>query len=195
MKPPLILLLLAALLPVALRAAPSPEEVANGHLIATKEANWAAYTASLHPEALKRFKAMMIPAAEAAQAAAKATDRPADQPAGKSILERVFDNADIAKLKAAAPAEFFQTFITNWSAKNRGFTQTMKSATIQMLGHVSEGDRQAHAIYRMTIPTGNARVTKVEVISLEKDGEVWKCQLSSELDNLAGSLMRQLKAK
>lgn len=183
----LVLLLLALLLPAALHAVPSPEEVANGHLIATKEADWAAYTASLHPEALKRFKAMMIPAAEAARAA--------NSPAGKSIIERVFDNADIGKLKAATPPEFFQTFITNWSAKNRGFTQTMKNATIQMLGHVSEGDKQAHAIYRMTIPTGSAKVTKVEVISLEKDGEVWKCQLTSELENLAGSLMRQLKAK
>jgi len=129
----------------------------------------------------------MIPTAEAARAA--------DSPTGKSILERIFDNADIANLKAASPAGFFQTFITSWSAKNRGFTQTMKNATIQMLGHVSEGDRQAHAIYRMTIPTGSAKVTKVEVISLEKDGEVWKCQLTGELENLAGSLMRQLKAK
>jgi hypothetical protein len=183
----LLLVLFALALPTALRASPSPEEVANGHLIATKEADWAAYTASLHPEALKRFKAMMIPAAEAAKAA--------NNPAGKNILERIFDNADIAKLKAAPPAEFFQIFITNWSAKNRGFTQTMKNATVQMLGHVSEGGRQAHAVYRMTIPTGSAKVTKVEVISLEKDGEVWKCQLTSELENLAGSLMRQLKAK
>ncbi len=183
----LLLVLLTLALPAAVRAAPSPEEAANGHLIAIKEANWAAYTASLHPEAVKRFKTMMIPAAEAARAA--------DSPAGKSILERVFDNADIGKLKNASPRGFFQIFITNWSARNRGFTQTMKSATVQMLGHVSEGDRQAHAVYRMTIPTGSAKVTRVEVISLEKDGEVWKCQLTSELENLAGSLMRQLKAK
>jgi hypothetical protein len=183
----LLLVLLALALPATLRAVPSPEEVANGHLIATKEADWAAYTASLHPEALKRFKDMMIPAAEAARAA--------NNPAGKNILERVFDNADIGKLKAASPPEFFQTFITNWSAKNRGFTQTMKNATIQMLGHVSEGGHHAHAVYRMTIPTGSAKVTKVEVISLEKDGDVWKCQLTSELENLAGSLMRQLKSK
>jgi hypothetical protein len=180
-------LLLALACAATLHAAPSPEEVANGHLIATKDADWAAYTASLHPEALKRFKAMMIPAAEAAQAA--------NNPAGKNILERVFDNADIGKLKAASPSEFFQIFITNWSAKNRGFTQTMKNATVQMLGHVSEGGHQAHAVYRMTIPAGSAKVTRVEVITLEKDGEVWKCQLTSELENLAGSLMRQLKAK
>lgn len=181
-----LLLLIALMCPALVLAAPSPEEVANGHLIAIKEANWAAYTASLHPEALKRFQTMMIPAAEAAMAA--------NSPAGKSILERVFDNADVAKLKAAPPPEFFKIFITNWAEKNRGFTQTMKNATIQMLGHVSEGDRTAHAIYRMTIPAGSAKVTKVEVISLEKDGEIWKCQLTSELENLAGSLMRQLKA-
>jgi hypothetical protein len=179
-------LLLALVCTATLHAAPSPEEVANGHLIAIKDADWAAYTASLHPEAVKRFKQMMIPAAEAAKAA--------DNPAGKNILERVFDNADLGKLKAASPSEFFQLFITNWSAKNRGFTQTMKNSTVQMLGHVSEGGRLAHAVYRMTIPAGNAKVTKVEVITLEKDGEVWKCQLTSELENLAGSLMRQLKS-
>lgn len=184
MKP--LCLLLACLCTAALRAAPSPEEVANGHLIATKDADWTAYTADLHPEALKRFKAMMIPAAEAARAA--------NNSAGKSILERVFANADIGKLKSATPAEFFQIFITNWSARNRGFTQTMKNATVQMLGHVTEGSNHAHAVYRITIPAGSAKVTRVEVISLQKDGDVWKCQLTGELDNLAGSLMRQLKS-
>lgn len=181
-----VLLFLAA--PLASFAGPTPEEVALRHLSATKEANWGDYTDSLHASAVKRFKAMMIPAAEAAVAAG-------ELPAAKTILERVFANADIATLKAAPPAEFFKTFITNWAAKNRGFSQTMKNADIQMLGHVNEGDKLAHAIYRMTIPAGTAKITKVEVISLEKDGDAWKCQLSSELENLAGSLLRQLKAK
>ena len=183
---PLFALVLA--LPLAALASPTPEEVALRHLSATKEANWGDYTDSLHPAALKRFKEMMIPAAEGALAAA-------ETPAGKRILEQVFANADLAKLKAAPPTEFFKTFITHWAAKNRGFSQAMKNATIQMLGHVKEGEKQAHAVYRMTIPAGNAKVTRVEVISLEKDGEAWKCQLSSELENLAGSLLRQLKAK
>jgi hypothetical protein len=174
-------------LSLAAVASPTPEEVALRHLSATKESNWGDYTDSLHPAALARFKEMMIPTAEAAQAA--------DSAAGKSIVERVFANADIAKLKAAPPADFFKTFITNWSAKNRGFTQAMKNASIQMLGHVNEGDKLAYAVYRITIPAGNTKVTKVEVISLEKDGDAWKCQLSSELENLSSSLMRQLKTK
>lgn len=186
--PLLLAILLSLAASLATFAGPSPEEVALRHLSATKEANWGDYTDSLHPSALKRFKEMMIPAAEAALAAG-------ELPAAKSILERVFANVEIVKLKAAPPADFFKTFITNWAAKNRGFSQTMKNANIQMLGHVNEGDKQAHAIYRMTIPAGAAKVTKVEVISLEKEGDAWKCQLSSELENLAGSLMRQLKAK
>ncbi len=186
MKIARILFVLAFFL-ATLRAAETPEDVAVKQIAATKAANWEDYTACMHPKALTHFKDSMVPVGDAAVAA--------DTPAAKRILDRVFANQDVGKLKSAPPAEYFKTFMQNWSAKNPGFVQTMKSAKIQMLGHANESDTQVHVVYRTVKEARGSKITNIDVVSLEKDGDKWKCMLSDELENLASNLLLQLRAK
>ena len=118
----------------------------------------------------------------------------AKTPAAKSILERVFANQDLEKLKALPPAEYFKTFMQNWAAKNPVFVRTMKNANVAMIGHVMEGGNRAHVVFRKAVEAGGQKIATVEVVSLEKDGNDWKCLLSDEMENLAASLLRQIKA-
>ena len=186
MKTTLLAAALILLSPLA-RAVPSQEEITLKQIYATKVANWDEFTACMHPKALARFKELMMPVAEQATAA--------NTPDAKKILERVFGNQDLAKLKAAPPPEFFSNFMANWAAKNPGFVEAMKGASVQVIGHLDEGEGQSHVVYRLKMEAGGAEIVKLEIASMEKDGNEWRSKLSGELENLAASLLRQLKPR
>lgn len=184
--PALLTAALILLSPLA-RAAQSQEEITLKQIYATKSANWDEFTACMHPKAMARFKDLMMPVAEQATAA--------NTPDAKKILERVFGNQDLAKLKAATPPEFFRAFMANWAAKNPGFVEAMKGASVQVIGHLDEGADQSHIVYRLKMEAGGSDIVKLEIASMQKDGEEWRSQLSGELENLAASLLRQLKPR
>ena len=150
MKIAALLAALAFLHAAAAHATEAPEDVAVKQIAATKAANWDDYTACMHPKALAHFKDSMVPVGDAAIGT--------DTPAAKKIVDRVFANQDLAKLKAAPPAEYFKTFMQSWAAKNPGFVQTMKSAKIQMLGHANESDTQVHVVYRTVKEAGGLKI-------------------------------------
>ena len=186
MKTALAAFLFALAWLAAVRATEPQEQAALRQIEATRAANWDDYTACMHPLALAKFKASMTPVGDAALAS--------KTPSAKNILERVFANQDLEKLKALPPAEFFKTFMQNWAAKNPVFVKTMKNSSVEMIGHVMEGGNRAHVVFRKGVEAGGQKITTVDVVSLEKDGNEWKCLLSDEMENLAASLMRQIKA-
>jgi hypothetical protein len=186
MKTRLAALFFTIAVPLLARGTEPQEQVALRQIEATRAAKWDDYTACMHPLALAKFKASMTPVADAAVASGTTP--------AKNILERVFANQDLEKLKGLPPAEFFKTFMQNWAARNPVFVKTMKNSSVEMIGHVMEGRNRAYVVFRKGVEAGGAKVTTIDVVSVEKDGNEWRCLLSDEMENLATSLLRQIKA-
>jgi hypothetical protein len=73
--------------------------------------------------------------------------------------------------------------------------QMLNDSAYDFIGHVDEGGNQTHVVYRATLTTGGAAVTKMEVLTLKRDGEEWKVMLTGDIESFVGGLTRQLQHK
>jgi hypothetical protein len=169
---PLLALILAlASLPAA---AETPEAFARKVADVTTAADWKGFAALFDPEALADLKRLLrgMLAEETTRPMGKAftglsTAEEADKLSGEQVFER---------------------FMANVSGNIPGFTEALKSADIQVIGHVDEKPDLAYVVTRNTVKVGESKITKMEVISLRKQGDSWRALLSGSLEGVIEQL-------
>ena len=67
----------------------------------------------------------------------------------------------------------------------------MAGAEARVLGHVPEGTDLAHVVYRMTITVDGLKVTKMEVLSLQRTDSGWAMLLRSDIETMAAALRQR----
>jgi hypothetical protein len=159
----------------------SPEAVVEKALKALKEDRLEDFAGAMHPEALKRLKALLTTVVEAA----------AKEGQSKQVL-RLFDGvASADALKKLDDVQFFVRFLRGVTRLKPELKQALGGAEARVLGHVMEGKDTAHVVYRMTVSVGGAKMTKMDVTSLRKSEVGWRMLLSTELEGIATILKQK----
>jgi hypothetical protein len=173
-----------SVLAIAGRAqAPGPEVVAKAQLDALIAADWAAFTAQMHPKALARFRELMLPVAEAVTAS--------NDPSAAPVWRSVFSTLPMEKLRATTAAEFFEMFMRNLAKANPAFVENYKTMKVEFLGNVREGTA-VHLVSRTVRELAGVKITTMSAATFEPDeAGAWRAMLSGELEQTAAMLRKQ----
>jgi hypothetical protein len=175
--------LVSALLVLATAAqADTPEESARAYFNALKSTGLGAVADFTHPAELQRFKAMVLPIYQA------------EAQAGQGELRKLTFGAEatLAQVESAEPAAFMRGFM-NIIASRAGAVG-LQFESIEVLGSVAEGET-VHVLTRMRMAASPMTITKMEVVSLKKQGEDWKLMLSGQFEGMAQALAGRMKPK
>jgi hypothetical protein len=181
------LLLSLAFLSTALTtfAADTPEDVVKRQVDAMRAGDWDKFTASMHAPALKEFQTTIVNLLTAAP----------EGPMRTQMLQAFFSNKPLAEVSAATPEAFFGMFMNGLAQSNPAIKQGMASSEAQILGHVDEAPDKAHVVMRMTMSIADGKVTKMDVTSLQREGDTWKALLKGDMQQVVAGLQKMLQAK
>ena len=149
-------------------------DAATAYLTALKEKGFAAAPGFLHPDAMARFKALVVPGLKDDQARG-----------ARALLNATFGReANYVGAASTAPAEFFTRFARLIAAREPDAAPRFSGLT--PLGVVREGE-QLHVLVRLSQVggAGSGAVERVEVVSLLPQGAEWKVLLDGRLQDLA----------
>jgi hypothetical protein len=172
----------------AVAAAPSPPqvvtptdakaaaEVAAAYLNALKGQGFVAAPTYLHPDAMARFKTLVMPGLKDEQVRGN-----------RNLLNATFGrDASFATAAAADPADFLSRFARLIAAREPDAAPRFGSLT--PIGVVREGE-QLHVLVRLSQSgSGPEAVERIEVVSLLPQGKDWKVALDSRLQDLGRKL-------
>jgi hypothetical protein len=175
---------------LAARAAAPPEEIARGYMDSVKAGDMERVGTYMHPAALEKFKGILVQLAAVIGNVDAETD-----PKKNTAIKILFGEEKPAGIKDALPKNLFVHFLANLSQAMPMLRQMLNDSTYEFIGHVDEGGNQTHVVYRATLTTGGTAVTKMEVITLKRDGEEWKVMLTGDIESFVGGLTRQLQRK
>lgn len=153
-------------------AATSPESIGRRYSTAPQAGDWDAAARLMHPEATRKFRAMIEPAAKA-------------DTSGKMALMfmGVESTSAVATLSDAA---FYARVLRNLTSRP-GMKEVLAGSQVTIIGHVKEGTDLAHVVYRTRMSVQFINVEKVETMSLRRMGNTWGMLLSGGIEGLAAA--------
>ncbi len=164
--------------PVDAALAAAATAAATGYLTALRNQGFSGAAAHLHPDALTRFKALVLPRLKEESVHGSRT-----------LLNATFGRtADYAAAAAAAPADFLARFGRVISVREPDAAPRFSSLT--PVGVLREGER-LHVLVRLNPPpaaAGTAPAERLEVVTLLAQGNEWKVDLDGRLQSVAANL-------
>ncbi|HEX6534176.1 MAG TPA: hypothetical protein VF041_06240 [Gemmatimonadaceae bacterium] len=174
---------LAALAPAlvsqdARRAAPSaadtPEAFARRYIVTLTAGDYAANAKLMHPSALASIRRFVTVLGE-------------KDPSG-ATLKQLLDVPDTAAVRALTDEQVYERFLRRTMGAQAGLAEAMRSAKVDVLGHVDEGADVTHVLYRLRLTVEGVEMRKVDVLTLRRAGAEWRAMLSADIDNLVARL-------
>jgi hypothetical protein len=155
----------------------TPEAVTRQYAAAMRANDWLGTANLMHPEALGRFRRMLLPILAADSSG--------------QLCRRLFDASSSAELTALPDdelfARFFRTLVNDAPELHAMFT----GVDLVPVGHVLEGSDVAHVVFRMRVAADGVTLTKVQAVSLRRAGRTWRVLLSGDIEGLAAALARR----
>lgn len=176
-RPVLALVLLCGALPLSaaeLTPDMTPQQVAAESFTRMRAGDWPGAAATFDPAALRQFRGML-----------GATDSSGKLAPMLQMLLGVDDAAALARLDDAA---FFAGFLKTMMGRAQGMVSLGDQ---QILGAVPEGDRQVHLVTRNTAEAMGIKMTRMEVVSLNRTPQGWRLALSGQMEGMA-EVMRKM---
>lgn len=158
-----------------------PEEVAHTYIRGMADLSLNVVADSMHSSALENFQQILNKVADAL------TTAPADRKPSQRVIDALFGDEGPDAMKTRIPRDNFVRFMSNLTTFVPQIREMTAGSEYQVLGHVDEGDL-AHVVFRATLRRGERTLTKMEVLTLKRDGERWKVLLTDDLINLVGGL-------
>lgn len=152
----------------------------------TPEAFAKAYTQRFHAGDLDGAAAMMHPDALATMRrflnAMVALD------SSEASLSQVLGVRTAAEARGLSDAQSFARFMTFYLQQQPGLAEAMRTATVESIGSVPEGDRDRHVIYRLGVTSEGITISKLYVISLRRLGDGWGAMLSGDMEGMIAAM-------
>ena len=166
----------------------TPEEVAHTYIRALADSRLNLVADEMHPAALERFKAVLSGIAQAI------TSAPAERKPSPKLVSALFGDGGVESVKETPPREAFVRFMSNLTTFLPQIREMSAGTEHEIIGHVDEGGNITHVVFRATLKRGNTELTKMDVLSLKRDGEDWKVLLTDDMEGLILNLGQQLTA-
>jgi hypothetical protein len=154
-------------------ASQTPEQVTQAFLQATRDTNWARMAALLHPTALAQFHSFFAPVLQC------------QTPEANEIRRQIFGITSAVETARTPDSVLVAALFRTMAKQDRGFADVLRTAQLQMLGHVTEGPDTVHVVSRLTIVLDSMTLGQMEVVSLARDGPTWRVLLKSDFSALA----------
>jgi hypothetical protein len=144
---------------------------------AMKAQQWDSMAYLMHPYALHQMHELLGPLFEA-----PSMDGPRQELLGVRTL---------AEARALSDTAVFVALISRVMTSQAQVMEFLRDATVQVIGHVEEGRDTVHVVYRMHYEKGEAAISKMDVVSMQRMGNTWRALLSADLRMLGAMLRRQ----
>ncbi len=165
------LVVLAAATSRAQAAPPeTPETVATHFLETLTAGDYAANAAMMHPSALATIRRFVV--------ALSARD-----PSG-AALQQMVGVSSSAALDSLSDAQVYARFLHAMLGTKPDLDSMMRASTFTVIGHVNEGATLTHVVYRLTMQAEGIAIRKVDVLTLQRDGDAWRPTLTTDIENL-----------
>jgi len=165
--------------------AQTPEQVVQAYYTAMRAGNWTQWATLFHPQAAQRFQSMTLPVIQQMAAQAEQAGQSAEFLAPFGVKTR----EELAKV---SPQAFLAGFMSSLSAANPMMKQSLATQTAKVIGVVDEGPMK-HVVVRASMTGGGTSISKMSVVSLERDGKEWRMQLSGDIEGLAQAFRARAK--
>lgn len=133
----------------------------------------------MHPEALAKLRAMLLPLAKHEN--------------GAELRQKLLGANSVAEVEALDDAALFERFLRSMMGLSPEIQSIMGTAETGMVGHVMEGPDIAHVVYRLRLRVEGMTFTKLEVMSLQRAGSEWKVLLKGDVEGMVEAIRRQIE--
>lgn len=174
------LILITALI-VSTIQAETPEDVIRSYVDKIKSDGLGGVAGLMHPDELTKFQNMMSPVIEEAL----------NDSEGRMMFGRFTRSFDEGTLGQLTAEEFMATFLQSLEAIQPQLSEILKSASVEVIGHVNEGD-VSHVVARFRTQMGGMEIEKMTVMSTKDYQGSAKMMLSGEIKQMA-EVLRSLR--
>jgi len=158
----------------------TPEATASAYMQAVRAGNWAGMAKLMHPEALNQLRTLMQPLFAS------------NAPEADDFRQRFLGVRTAREAAALSDTTVFANFVRSLNEQNPTAAQALQAATIEEIGHVSEGPDVAHVVYRATLDVEGMTISNVNVLTVKRSGDDWRVLLTGDYSALATALRQAL---
>ena len=167
-------IILIATLACATLHAKTPEEAVRAYTEEVRVGGLSSIAGLMHPDELAKFRAMMSPV----------IDEALKDKEGRAVFGRFADAPDGTMQKQLNPEQFMATFLKCIEAMQPQLSQILKTSSVDVLGHVKEGD-VSHVVTRFRTKVQGMQIEKMSVMSTKDYQGTAKLMLSGEVQQMA----------
>ena len=155
------------------QTAETPEQVTERFVAAMRAADWNGMASLMHQNALKEMRQLLAGVFEA--------------PNAGQIRQQLLGVTTVQQAQALSDTAVFASLM-RMTTQDADVAELLRSAKVQVLGHVNEGADTVHVVYRMAMTINGIPITKMDVMSLARSPVGWRGLLKGDVTALAAGI-------
>ena len=166
--------------PATADAGQTPEAVGKRYIGAIRTGDWKQAAALMHPEALKKFRELMLPIVKADTSG--------------QVARSFFGVTSASQLATLPDAELYVRMMKFLMTSSPELARIMSGSESTVIGHVDEGADVTHVVFRMRATVNGLTVEKMDTMSMRRFGATWRLLLSGDLEGMAAAMRARFRA-
>lgn len=162
------------------QTAETPEQVTDRFISAMRAADWNGMAALMHQNALKELRQFLAALLEA--------------PDAGQMRQQLLGVTTVQQAQALSDTAVFAALM-RMTTQDADVAELLKSAKVQVLGHVNEGPDTVHVVYRMAMTINGIPITKMDVMSLARSPVGWRGLLKGDVSALAAGIRAAMQSQ
>ena len=159
--------------PAQAQTVETPEQVTERFVAAMRAADWNGMASLMHQNALKEMRQLLSGVFEA--------------PNGAQIRQQLLGVTTVQQAQALSDTAVFASLM-RMTTQDADVAELLRSAKVEVLGHVNEGADTVHVVYRMAMTINGIPITKMDVMSLARSPVGWRGLLKGDVTALAAGI-------
>ena len=159
----------------------TPEEVALRYVTAMQTSNWMEVSELMHPDALHELRELFTLLFEV--------------PEASELVGQLLGVSSVTEAQAMSDTALFAGFIEFVVTQDANVADALRTARIEVLGHVPEGTTDAHVVFRTEMTVRGVDMTQMDVISVRRSGDTWRSLLKGDMSAIAAAIRQSLQTK
>jgi hypothetical protein len=158
----------------------TPEQVTERFVAAMRAADWNGMASLMHQNALKEMRQLLSGVFEA--------------PNAGPIRQQLLGVTTVQQAQALSDTAVFASLMRS-TTQDADVAELLRSAKVQVLGHVNEGPDTVHVVYRMAMTINGIPITKMDVMSLARSPVGWRGLLKGDVTALAAGIRAAMQSQ
>ncbi len=166
--------------PAQAQTAETPEQVTERFVAAMRAADWNGMASLMHQNALKEMRQLLSGVFEA--------------PNAGPIRQQLLGVSTVQQAQALSDTAVFASLM-RMTTQDADVAELLRSAKVEVLGHVNEGADTVHVVYRMAMTINGIPITKMDVMSLARSPVGWRGLLKGDVTALAAGIRAAMQSQ